>query len=116
MNNPLDYLWYKTYKSKLYNSDQSMFFVLFVNLYTICLLIFGMDIVSFETSILLIILCLFITYPYTRYKKRVKIIKKYYKESEKSRIRGNIIVTLYVILSFTAPLIIVKLKNGYVFL
>jgi ABC-type Fe3+ transport system permease subunit len=100
MKNPIDYLWYKTYKSKLYNRGQSMGLVLLANLYTICFLIFGMASISFVYSILLIILTFALTYPYERYKKQAKIIRKYYNESEKSRIRGNIIVVLYFILSF----------------
>ncbi|MDR2009710.1 MAG: hypothetical protein LBQ22_04435 [Bacteroidales bacterium] len=113
MKNPIDYLWYKTYKSKLYNRDQSMGFVLGANLYTIGFLIFGMDAFSFGSAILIVILSWLLTRPYRRYKKQVKVIRKYYNESEKSRIRGNIIVAVYFILSFAAPFIIAWIKNGF---
>jgi multisubunit Na+/H+ antiporter MnhF subunit len=121
MNNPLDYLWYKVHRLSFYTHGKAtrttaMGTVLFINSYTICLLVFGMDVASFETSMLLIILSFILTCPYERYKKQIKVLRKYYKESEKSRIRGNIIVTVYVILSFAAPLIIAKFKNGYIFI
>jgi uncharacterized membrane protein len=109
MNNPLDYLWYKTYKSKLYNRGQSMGFVLLANLCTICLLIFGMDSLSFGSSLLLIILSFVLTCPYERSKKKqIKVIRKYYKESDESRIRGNIIVAIYVIISFVTFFLVAK--------
>ncbi|MDR1553108.1 MAG: hypothetical protein LBS69_06570 [Prevotellaceae bacterium] len=112
MNNPIDYLWYKMYKMSFYTREPyptvPMVTLLFVNSYTICLVVFGMDVASFGTSILLIILCSFIAHPYTRYKKKRKIIRKYYNESEKSRIRGNIIVTVYVILSFVVVFLVAK--------
>ncbi|MDR1349024.1 MAG: hypothetical protein LBJ63_11485 [Prevotellaceae bacterium] len=109
MKNLLDYLWYKTYKSKLYNRGQSMPFVLAANLYTIGFLIFGGFFFSFSSSILIIILSFALTCPYERNKKKqIKVIRKYYNESEKSRIRGNIIVALYVILSFVVLFLVAK--------
>jgi hypothetical protein len=119
MRNPLDYLWFKMYKLSFYTHDIepaiTMSSILVINSLTICFLIFGKAVFSIGFSMLLIVLCLFITHPYVRHKKKIKILRKYYKESKKSRIRGNFIVTIYVILSLAAPLIIAKLRNGYIF-
>jgi hypothetical protein len=109
MKNPIDYLWYKTSKSKLYNRGQSMPFVLAANLYTICFVLFGMHTFSFISGTLIIILPLALTCSYDRNKKRqIKIIRKYYNESEETRIRGNVIVALYFILSFVILFLVAK--------
>jgi hypothetical protein len=85
----------------------TMTFPLLVNLYTIYFLIFG-NLPSYGIALLLAILGLIITSPYRKYKKKVEILRKYYNESEKSRIRGNIIVALYVILSFVIFFLVAK--------
>ena len=113
MKNPLDYLWYKMYRLSFYTNDISpaitMSSILFANLYTICLLLFGMDFISFGSSILLLILSFVLTCPYERNKKkRIKVIRKYYNESKESRIIGDIIVSLYVILSFVVFFLVAK--------
>jgi hypothetical protein len=103
MKNPLDYLWYKIYKLSFYTEGKatrttSMGAVLFANLITVIMLIYG-DI-SFFLIVFALVLSFFLTYPYEKYKKQAKIIRQYYNESKKSRIRGNIIVTIYIISSF----------------
>jgi hypothetical protein len=111
MKNPLDYLWYKLYKLSFYTHGKvtlttSMGTVLFVNLFVIYFFIFGY--MSYVSGILLFIVSCFLTSPYEKHKKKVKIIRNLYNESEKSRIRGNIIVTVYVILSFIILFLVAK--------
>ncbi|MDR1553107.1 MAG: hypothetical protein LBS69_06565 [Prevotellaceae bacterium] len=122
MNNPLDYLWYKTYKwfkciDKGGNSATTdigpIGAVLISNLFTIILLIFG-NIPNQYVWIFIIIIPSMLSFPYLRRKKQAQVLKRYRCESEKSRITGNIIVVVYVILSIAAPFIIAKIKNGYI--
>lgn len=121
MKNPLDYLWYKIYKA-LYiisgrkdpiNDTGFMGVLLICNFLSTTWLMYGN--LSKNSIILTLILVTIISFPYFFYKTKLKILKKYRNESEKSRIRGNFIVTIYVILYLAAPLIIAKLKNGYIY-
>jgi hypothetical protein len=121
MKNPIDYLWYKIYKAQSFIDGKKrplrdipfMGVLLGINLVCITWLIYG-DI--FDNFIIFIfVLDTIIISPYFCEKKQAKILWKYKNESEKSRIRGNFIVTIYVILSLAAPLIIAKLRNGYIF-
>ncbi|MDR1199692.1 MAG: hypothetical protein LBK94_11905 [Prevotellaceae bacterium] len=102
MKNPVDYLWYKMHRLSFYTHDINpaitMSSVLFANCLTLMILISG-GISSFSIAFTFI-LSFFFSCPYEKHKKQVKIIRTYYNESEKSRVRGNIIVALYVILSF----------------
>ncbi|MDR1553110.1 MAG: hypothetical protein LBS69_06580 [Prevotellaceae bacterium] len=113
MNNPLDYLWYKLYKVQKSFAGKSMAFVLLINSLTLTVLLLG-NIPKWV--ILFLIAGLFIINHYEKHEVIAKVLKKYRCESRKSRIIGNIIVTVYIILSFIAPLIIAKFKNGYIFI
>jgi hypothetical protein len=121
MKNPIDYLWYKIYKALYIISgkkdpinDAGFMAILFIlNFLSTIWLVCGN--ISENFIIWTCILVTIIVLPYFFNKKKLKILKKYRCESEKSRITGNIIVTIYVILSFAAPLIIAKIKNGYIF-
>jgi hypothetical protein len=57
---------------------------------------------KYEVGILMVI-CILFSLIYFLYKKRYKIIaEKYLKEDRKKRVRGNIIVSVYVVISFLA--------------
>jgi hypothetical protein len=68
------------------------------NMLTIVIIILG------SLTIMSIFICFVIqavlVFPYMSRKKQAKVLWKYKNESEKARIRGNIIITLYIILSF----------------
>jgi hypothetical protein len=113
MKNPLDYLWYKIYKafsyiekSSPFSSCKCMSVLLIINLLTIIWLMLGRIHIFSIIWILTLIGILIIPYLFT--KKQAKILWKYKNESEKSRIRGNIIVTMYIILSFVILFLVVK--------
>jgi hypothetical protein len=110
MNNPIDYLWYKLYKLQNSFAAKSVSSVLFANSLTIVILICN-DIPNW--SLLFLVLGLFLMFHYEKREIQARILKKYRCESRKSRIRGNIIVIVYVILSFVAPFIIIKIRNGF---
>lgn len=107
MINPLDYLYYKVYTFLLHissgraplNRSAAYSILLFANACTIYILITGKFSRLFVFAGLLIGLFVFIRY---RPKNEEIIVEKYRKESNKSRIRGNIIVTIYVLLTFAA--------------
>jgi hypothetical protein len=122
MKNPIDYLWYKIYKA-LYiisgrkdtiNDAGFMAILLIFNFLSIRWLIYGN--ISEKFIIWTCVLVTIIILPYFFNKKKLIILKKYRCESKESKIIGNTIVTIYIILSFIAPFIIAKLKNGYIFI
>jgi predicted acetyltransferase len=94
MINPFDYLWHKLYKVLKSSTDKSMAFVLFINSLTFIVLLFRS---VPKWIILFLIMGLFIMNYYDRRGIQAKILKKYRCESERSRIIGNIIVTVYII-------------------
>jgi hypothetical protein len=121
MKNPIDYLWYKMYKWLCYigksgkpATDIGCVSVL-LSLNLLCIIMLIYENIHDSFLFILVISCAVVIFPYMSSKKQSKILAEYEKESEKSRITGNIIVTIYVILSFAAPLIIAKIKNGYIF-
>lgn len=107
MVNPLDYLYYKLaefylglgFQSKPENTQAGRLFVMLLvfNISSVGMLIWDRTIgVSF--IILAIPLGIFESFYYNRKRVR-KIEAKYSQESEDSRVNGNIIVILYVLIS-----------------
>ena len=76
MKNPIDYLWYKIYKLSFYTDGKAtrttaMGTVLLANGLTIIILICGN--ISYFSIIFIIALSFFLTSPYEKYKKQVKL-------------------------------------------
>lgn len=115
MNNMFNYLYYKLYRaakqSSLHDTAEftaTIFFggLIGVNLFVINGFLAKIDLMTFLFSNknhagLFGFICILLTSIYYLSNSRYKsIIKKYSKESNKERIRGNIIVAIYVTLSF----------------
>lgn len=107
MNNPIDYLWYKIYRwlkfvdngGNAIQDTACIGMLFFANVISVMMLVFG----YFPNTymfILIFIVSEIITLPYTKRKNKMKIIRKYIRESDKSRIKGNAIVIVYTIMSF----------------
>ena len=117
MKNPVDYLWYKIYRWLKSGGGNAMTDtacvsgVLLLNLFSIYVLIFR-DVPSLFVCALMLVFSIIITNPYQNKEKGMKILRKYIRESDEERIRGNAIVAIYVILSFAMPYIIIAFKNG----
>ena len=117
MKNPIDYLWYKIYRWLKFVDDGNAITdvacvggTLFLNFLSIYLLMFGY--LNTFTYILAGIFGLILSTPYQNKKNGMKILRRYIRESKETRIRGNAIVAIYVILSFAMPYIIIAFKNG----
>jgi hypothetical protein len=121
MMNPVDYLWYKIRNMMTYidhggnhiTDIAAMGLCLIANILTIIVLISGEFPNKFMCAWILIVVAV-IVFPYMSRKKQAKVLWKYKNESRKSQIRGNITIAVYIILSFAVPLIIAKLRNGYI--
>jgi hypothetical protein len=112
MKNPIDYLWYKLYKAFSYiekgapsSSAECMGGLFIIN--SLSILLIDKDFIN-NYAWVFFLLVMFIITPYFFTKKQIRIIKKYKNESEKSRITGNIVVTLYIVLSFILLFLVVK--------
>jgi hypothetical protein len=114
MINPFDYLYYKIYTAWSYingggypiRQHGAMWLLLFLNILTIYLLITDFIINTFMWCAgVFILIILFICY---RPKREVKILAKYSKESEMSRIIGDATVVLYVIISIFVFTLVLK--------
>ncbi len=111
------YLYYKLYQATLKGSlndiaeyTSSIYFgaLISLNIFVIVGFLGKLELMSFpfsnkyEVGILMVI-CILFSLIYFLYKKRYKIIaEKYLKEDRKKRVRGNIIVSVYVVISFLA--------------
>jgi hypothetical protein len=114
MKNPIDYLWYKIYKAFSYiekgapsSSAECMGSLFIIN--SLSILLIDKELIK-NYAWIFCLLIIFIITPYFFTKKQIRIIKKYKNESEKSRIRGNVIVTFYIILSFVILFLIIKYR------
>lgn len=113
MINPLDYLYYKVYKGLSYISGGgnpmsqigATMVLLMINFSTIYYLIAGELPESVLTGAMIIII-LFCTIYFSI--KEDKILAKYDQESEQSYRKGNMIVTVYVILTFVAAICVLR--------
>ena len=111
------YLYYKLYQATLKGSlndiaeyASSIYFggLITLNIFVILGFLAKLKLMSFpfsnkyEVGISMVI-CIVFSLIYFLYKKRYKIIaEKYLKEDRKKRVRGNIIVSVYVVISFLA--------------
>lgn len=122
----LNYLYYKLYgaalKSSLRDIPSFMAAVSFgglisANVLVISAFLAKLDIMPFifsskeEASVFAFIIIIFIMF-YFREKRFKSIIRKYSQESNKERIRGNIIVAVYVALSFLLIFAVAFYKPG----
>ena len=109
------YLYYKLYQATLKGSlndiaeyASSIYFggLITLNIFVILGFLAKLKLMSFpfsnkyEVGISMVI-CIVFSLIYFLYKKRYKkIVEKYLKEDRKKRVRGNIIVSVYVVISF----------------
>lgn len=124
----MDYIFYKLYRASQRSSIPEIAGLLAELIFTICLsfnilavitLLKKMEVIEFYLSkngFIIISAGVFIVtslifFVGSRYKR---IIEKYEREKKKSRIRGNFIVTMYVILSFTFLLVVAFYKPGVI--
>lgn len=113
MVNPLDYLYYKVYKGLSYISGGgnplsqigATMALLLINFSTIYYLISG----ELPKSVLAVTITVIILFcPIYFLIKEDKILAKYDQESEQSYRKGNMIVTIYVILTFVAAFYVLR--------
>lgn len=111
MVNPFDYLFYKIYNIlDIIGCETEIIattLLVQINLMTIAIAIFGT--VSLGAFIFIGIIGLYLVSYYTD--NQEKIMAKYESESESSRQIGNIITTLYVILTFLIPYLLIRNPN-----
>ena len=111
LNSPIDYLFYKIYNGlDLIGGGTEVVattLLVQINLMTIAIAIFGT--VSLEAFIFIGIIGLYLVSYYTD--NQEKIMAKYESESESSRQIGNTISTLYVILTFLIPYLLIRNSN-----
>ncbi len=110
---PINYLFYKLYSFyvSIYNSETPptmshmgfLTMVLFSNLVTISLALFG-NFPSYNSFLIII----FILIPYTIPSVADYIVNSFSKESDKSRIIGNIVVFIYIVLSVLLLVLAIK--------
>ena len=123
----LDYLYYKLYKATLIGSLKNiaewaaMFYfsgLIFLNLLVAGAFLRKVDILPIfftgKVQVIAFIIVLFIgAYFLFLHKKRYKIIiAKYEKESEPERKKGNLIIWLYIIISFLIFFVVALYKPG----
>jgi phosphatidylglycerophosphate synthase len=123
----LDYLYYKIYRANLIGSAKdiaefaAMIYVsglLFANIFVIGAFLKKQNILPFfftgKRQIIIFMACLFVlNYFLFLHKKRYKkIIERYEQENELRRKRGNLIVWLYVIITFLTIFAVAFYKPG----
>ncbi|MCD7901065.1 MAG: hypothetical protein LUH22_14705 [Bacteroides sp.] len=104
MINPLDYLYYKIYKAWSFLSggdypikhQAAMLLLIWFNILTVYFLFFK-ELPSEKFNIACVIVIGIIILIIYRPKREAKIVAKFEKESEDSRIIGNILVICYVV-------------------
>lgn len=111
MVNPIDYLFYKVYNVlDIIGCETKIIAIAIlvqINLMTIAIAIFGT--IPLGAFIFIGIIGLYLVSYYTDNEE--KILKKYESESESSRKIGNTIVTIYVILTFLIPYLLIRNSN-----
>lgn len=122
----IDYLYYKLYQASLKSSLNdipaflaSIFLggLISVNVLVISAYLSKIDVLPFlfsdsrQASIFCFCLVILLMLIYSKKRYR-KIVKKYSKEDEKQRIRGNIAVAVYVAISFLSIFAVAFFKPG----
>lgn len=108
MINPIDYLFYKIHSGfDIIGNDNAVLATtgtININIASMMVLIYG-QIPNFCYIICIIEGWYLVSYYHDNEKK---IIEKYESESERSRKIGNVIVAIYLILTFTIPYILIR--------
>jgi hypothetical protein len=121
------YLWYKLYKASLKSSLKEIpilfsgaLFSLFIHLNIVALSIFFSKLDIFPIiyqnktqATLFSIVLLVLSWGYFNGNRAKTIIDRFSKENKKQRIRGNIFVTTYIILSIILLFMLMFYKPGY---
>jgi len=123
----LHYLYYKIYQATRKGSlsdiapfAAAIYFggLIAINIFVIVGFLAKLELISFpyssaNQSALSVFIGIFISSIYFLYEKRYKkILKKYSNETNKQRIKGNIIVSLYIAISFISIFAVAFFKNG----
>lgn len=119
------YLYYKLYQASLKSSlnDMPMFMtavsfggLIALNIFVIVGFLAKLDLLPFYTNKhqagLSVVACIILTTFYFNKKRIELILKKYSQESNRKRIKGNIIVSLYVAISFLSIFAVAFFKPG----
>jgi|SRR5690554_4028050 len=119
------YLYYKLYqaspKSSLNDMPRFMTAVSFggliaVNIFVIAGFLAKLDLLPFYTNKhqagLSVVTCIILTTFYFHSKRTESILKKYSQESNRERIKGNIIVSIYVAISFLSIFAVAFFRLG----
>lgn len=124
----MDYLYYKLHRVMLkssmkdiaeYMAAVAMGGLFGVNLVVINAFLAKLDMVPFlyRSSAVgggfTVLLMLVIGFVYLNGKKYVEINEKYHEESDSDRVKGNLIVALYVTISFVSIFLVAFFKPGY---
>ena len=120
-----DYLYYKLYQASLKSSlnDMPMFMtavsfggLIALNIFVIVGFLAKLDLLPFYTNKhqagLSVVACIILTTFYFNKKRIELILKKYSQESNRKRIKGNIIVSLYVAISFLSIFAVAFFRPG----
>lgn len=124
--NMFDYLYYKLYQATLKGSLKEMphfmapiFFagLIGVNILVIYLFLVKIDVLPYvfkntKQGSWLILVIIILSIIYFGKNRRLAILEKYACESNKNRIRGNIIVSIYVAISFLSIFAVGLFKPG----
>jgi len=119
------YLYYKLYQASLKSSlnDMPMFMtavsfggLIALNIFVIVGFLAKLDLLPFYTNKhqagLSVVACIILTTFYFNKKRIELILKKYSQESNRKRIKGNIIVSLYVAISFLSIFAVAFFRPG----
>ena len=124
----INYLYYKLYQASLKSSlhDIPGFLaplflggLISVNIVVISAFLAKMDLMPFLFANhiqggIFAIMVIVLTGIYYRNKRYKSILKKYSKEGNKERIRGNVIVAVYVLISFASIFAVAFFRPGYI--
>ncbi|SRR5690554_6176811 len=119
------YLYYKLYQASLKSSlnDMPMFMtavsfggLIALNIFVIVGFLAKLDLLPFYSNKhqagLSVVACIILTTFYFNKKRIELILKKYSQESNRKRIKGNIIVSLYVAISFLSIFAVAFFRPG----
>jgi hypothetical protein len=123
----LDYLYYKIYRANLIGSAKDiaefvspLYFsaLIFINLFVLGVFLRKTDLLPIflqsKKQVVVFMICLFVVFNFLfLYRGRYRrIISKFEKESEQQRKRGNLIVWMYIIISFILIFVVSFYKPG----
>ena len=119
------YLYYKLYQASLKSSlnDMPMFMtavsfggLIALNIFVIVGFLAKLDLLPFYSNKhqagLSVVVCIILTTIYFNKKRTESILNKYSQESNRARIKGNIIVSIYVAISFLSIFAVGLFRSG----